>query len=195
MHEVKRAMDMITNHIKNASRKLDKEEVNNFIGLLLKSEHIFVMGAGRSGLVARAFAMRLMHLGFDVRVIGETITPALRKGDLLVGVSGSGETSLVVSAARIAKEIGAKIAVVTSYPESTLAKLADHIVTLPGRVEVATTKSYIDRQIAGEYESLTPLGTLFEATALVFLDGVVAGLMNKLGKKEKDLTARHATIE
>ena len=186
---------MITNHIKSTLMKLDKDEVDNFVELLLKSEHIFVMGAGRSGLVARAFAMRLMHLGFDVRVIGETITPALQKGDLLIGVSGSGETSLVVSAARIAKKIGAKIAVVTSYPKSTLAKLADHIVTLPGRVEIASMKSYIDRQITGEYESLTPLGTLFEATALVFLDGIVAGLMNKLGKKEEDLSARHATIE
>lgn len=195
MREVKRAIDTITKHIERTSKKLDEKEVDDFIELLLSSEHIFIMGAGRSGLVARAFAIRLMHLGFDVRVIGETITPALHEGDLLIGVSGSGETSLVVSAARIAKEIGAKITVVTSYPKSTLAKLADHTVALPGRVEVAATKSYIDRQIAGEYESLTPLGTMFEATALVFLDGVVAGLMNRLGKKEKDLSARHATIE
>lgn len=195
MREVKRAVDTITRHVKRTSEKLDKKEVDNFIELLLGFKRIFVIGAGRSGLVVRAFAMRLMHLGFDVHVIGETITPALHENDLLVGVSGSGETSLVVGAARIAKGIGVKIAVVTSYPKSTLGKLADHVVTLPGRVEVAATKSYIDRQIAGEYESLTPLGTLFEVTALVFLDGVVAGLINRLGKKEEDLGARHATIE
>lgn len=188
-------MDTIIKHAEKASKELNGEQVDDLIDAILNSKRVFVIGAGRSGLMIKAFAMRLMHLGVDVHVIGETITPALREDDLLLGVSGSGETSLVVSAAKIAKNIKAEIAVVTSYPESTLAKLADHVVTLPGRVEVAETKSYIDRQIAGEYESLTPLGTLFEVAAMVFLDGVIAGTMKKLGKKEEDLGARHATIE
>jgi len=195
VREVKRAMDTIIEHAEKASKGINDEQVDDLISAILNSKRIFVIGAGRSGLMIKAFAMRLMHLGIDVHVIGETITPALREGDLLLGVSGSGETSLVVSSAKIAKNLNAKIAVVTSYPGSTLAKLADHVVTLPGRVEVAETKSYIDRQIAGEYESLTPMGTLFEVAAMVFLDGVIAGLMKKLGKKEEDLNARHATIE
>ncbi len=195
MRETRRALHEILAHLQGSSKKLRSKQVNGFINALLGAKRVFVVGAGRSGLIARAFAMRLMHLGIDVHVIGETITPAPRDEDLLVALSGSGETSFAVSAAKIAKRVGTKIVVITSYPRSTLAKLADHIVTLPGRTKIASIKSYLDRQIVGEYESLAPLGTLFEITALVFLDSVVAGLMAKLGRKEEELRARHATIE
>lgn len=195
MKDTQRALDKILTHLQGFSKKIKRKQVNCFIKALLSAKRIFVIGAGRSGLVAKAFAMRLMHLGIDVHVIGETITPALREDDLLVGLSGSGETSYVVSATKIAKGIGTQTVVITSYPQSTLAKLADHVVMLPGRTKIATVKSYLDRQILGEYESLAPLGTLFEITALVFLDSVIASLMTKLGKNEGELRARHATIE
>ncbi|MFQ6129391.1 MAG: 6-phospho-3-hexuloisomerase [Candidatus Hadarchaeaceae archaeon] len=194
MKETRRALSEILEHLQDFSKKLRNEQVDGLIDMLFYSKRVFVVGAGRSGLVVRAFAMRLMHLGIDVHVIGETITPALRNDDLLVALSGSGETSFVVSAAKIAKKIGTKVVVITSYPRSTLGKLADHIVTLPGRTEIAPTKSYLDRQIVGEYESLAPMGTLFEVTALVFLDSVVASLMVKLGRKEEELRARHANV-
>lgn len=194
MRETQRALSEILEHLQVSSKKLRSEQVDGFIDALLGAKRVFVMGAGRSGLVVRAFAMRLMHLGIDVHVIGETITPALRDDDFLVALSGSGKTSFVVSTAKIAKRIGTKIAVITSYPRSTLAKLADHIVTLPGRTKIAAMESYLNRQIVGEYESLAPMGTLFEVTALVFLDSVVASLIAKLGRKEEELRARHATI-
>jgi len=195
MKETQRALSVILEHLRSSSKKLKKKQVNGFIKTLLGAKRVFVVGSGRSGLIVRAFAMRLMHLDIDVHVIGETITPSLREDDLLVAVSGSGETSFAVSAAKTAKSIGAKIVVITSYSRSTLAKLADHIVTLPGRTKTAFIKSHLDRQIVGEYESLTPLGTLFEVTSLVFLDSVIASLMTKLGQKEEALRARHATIE
>ncbi len=195
MRETQRALSEILEHLRVSSKKLRSKQVKDFINALLDAKRVFVVGSGRSGLVVRAFAMRLMHLDMNVRVIGETITPSLRNDDLLVALSGSGETSFAVSAAKTAKGIGTKIVVITSYPRSTLAKLANHIVTLPGRTKIALIKSHLDRQIVGEYESLAPLGTLFEVTALVFLDSVIASLMVKLGRKEEELQARHANIE
>jgi len=195
MRETRRAMEEILEHLRGASKKLNEKQVNNFIKTLLSTRRVFVVGAGRSGLVVKAFAMRLMHLDFDVYVVGETITPALRVGDLLVAVSGSGETDMIVQAAKIAKKVGAKIIAITSYGKSSLAKLSDLVVILPGRKKVARTPAFMRRELAGEYASLTPLGTLFEVTALVFLDGVIASLMVKLGRKEEELKARHATIE
>ena len=194
MKETQRALSETLEHLQSSSKKLRREQVNRFIAALLDAKRVFVVGAGRSGLVVRAFAMRLMHLGIDVHVVGETITPALRSDDLLVALSGSGKTSFAVSTAKIAKRIGTKIVVITSYPRSPLAKLANHIVTLPGRTKIASIESYLDRQIIGEYESLAPMGTLFEVTALVFLDSVVASIMVKLGRKEEELRARHANI-
>ncbi len=195
MRETQRALSEILEHLRVSSKKLRSKQVKDFINALLDAKRVFVVGSGRSGLVVRAFAMRLMHLDMNVRVIGETITPSLRNDDLLVALSGSGETSFAVSAAKTAKGIGTKIVVITSYPRSTLAKLANHIVTLPGRTKIALIKSHLDRQIVGEYESLAPLGTLFEVTALVFLDSVIASLMVKLGRNEEELRARHANIE
>lgn len=188
-------MELINKHMEDASKKLDEDAVETFVDRILDSDRVFLVGAGRSGLMAKAFAMRLMHLDTEVHVIGETITPSVGEGDILVGVSGSGETTFVVSAAEVAKDIGVEVVVVTSYPDSTLGSLADHTVVLPGRVETAEKKDYIDRQVLGEYESLTPMGTLFEQTALAFLDGVIACLMKRLGKKEEDLSEKHATIE
>ncbi len=195
MEEVAKAMKIITNHAGKVSEKLEQNEVDKLVRTILNSERVFVAGAGRSGLISKAFAMRLMHLNITVHVIGETITPSLKKGDLFLGVSGSGETTRVVSAAETAKDLGAEIIVITSYPDSKLGELANHVVKIPGRVETAEEKSYMGRQITGEYESLTPLGTLFEITALTFLDGIIASLMKELGKEEEDLSEQHATVE
>lgn len=195
MDETKHAINEILDFLEDIPKSLKKKEVERFIQGVINARRVFVVGAGRSGLVVRSFAMRLMHLDFDVHVIGETVTPSLRPGDLLIALSGSGETDLIVESAKIAKKIDAKILAITSYPRSSLAKLADHVVTLPGRTKVAEIRTFVKRELMGKYASLAPLGTLFEIGAMVFLDGVVASLMVKTGVREEDLKARHATIE
>ena len=195
MQRVREAMEEIGRQILEASQVLDRKQVSSFVRALLRARRVFVVGAGRSGLVAKTFAMRLMHLGLNTHVVGETVTPALRKGDMLVAVSGSGETTLTVTAAKVAKRIGAKIAAITSYHKSKLARLADLVVVIPGRRRTESTSDYVRRELSGEYASLAPLGTIFEITTMVFLDGVVASLMHELGEKEEDLRARHAILE
>jgi 6-phospho 3-hexuloisomerase len=195
MEEISKAMDEIIGHLQKTQQELNRNQVETFLQHLLDAKRVFILGAGRSGLVGRAFAMRLMHLGMDVYVVGETITPAVHEGDVLVAISGSGETDLVVGAASIAKKVGAKIAVITSFPNSRLGRMADVVVVLPGRTKTETLSEYVERELAGEHASLAPLGTLFEISASVFLDGVIAALMTKLNKREKDLRQRHANIE
>ncbi|MFP3045293.1 MAG: 6-phospho-3-hexuloisomerase [Thermocladium sp.] len=179
--------------------KLRPEEVNRFVDELIdvyKSGHkVVVVGMGRSGLVARGFAMRLMHLGFKSYVLGETITPSIGDGDVVVAISGSGTTSLVIAAAEAAKKMRSTIIAITSYSDSPLAKTADAVVIVPGRTKVARIDDYFARQILGLHEPLAPLGTLFEDTAMVFLDSVVAELMKRLNKTEEDLEKMHANVE
>jgi 6-phospho 3-hexuloisomerase len=195
MEPTQRAMREIIDFLQGIPKKLRAREVERFIAAVLDAKRVFVVGAGRSGLVVKSFAMRLMHLDIDVYVIGETITRSLRASDLLIALSGSGETDLIVESAKIAKKVGAKVVAITSYPESSLAKLANMLVVLPGRREIAKTRRYMKRELTGEYASLTPLGTLFEVGAMVFLDGVISSMMVKLGRNEADLRERHATIE
>ena len=113
-----------------------------------------------------------------------------------MAISGSGETNTIVTAARISKKRGAKVLALTSYPESSLGQLADGIIHVKGRTKVEVDdENYLKRQIKGNYTSLTPLGTAFELTSLVFLDGLVSELMEAMGKTEEDLKNRHTVLE
>jgi 6-phospho-3-hexuloisomerase len=196
---LKAAAEEIIAGIKNSIENLNMKEVERLIELLLeaKDKKIFIVGMGRSGFVARAFALRLMNLGFNVYFLGETITPAAEKGDLLIAISGTGATKLVLTASTAAKEIGATVIAFTSFSESPLGQAADHTVTIKGRTKAGWPKEedYLARQLIGEREPLTPLGSVFENNCMVFLDSLVVELMHRLGRTEEDLKRRHATIE
>ncbi|MCE4624675.1 MAG: 6-phospho-3-hexuloisomerase [Desulfurococcales archaeon] len=192
-------MNEIAHFIERASREIDPNQVEKLITALENAYYsrrkVLVMGAGRSGLVGRAFAMRLLHMGFNSYVLGDTIVPSVSKGDVVVAISGSGRTKLIVTAAETAKQVGAIVIAVTTYPDSPLGRLADIVVRVPGRAKTTKMDDYFARQILGVHEPLAPLGTLFEDTAMVFLDGIVYSLMNKLGVSEDQMRRRHANIE
>lgn len=193
------AVNEIITFINNAISKLSDQELEEFIKILLKAhdenKKILVMGAGRSGLVGRAFAMRLMHLGFNVYVLGDTLVPRINKGDVVIAISGSGKTKLIITAAEAAKSVGAKVVAITSYRNSPLAKIADIVFEVPGRTKVSPKEDYFTSQILGIHEPLAPLGTLFEDTVMIVLDSIIAELMVRLGKSEDDLKRIHANIE
>lgn len=199
MKWLKAAADEIVESIKLSIEELNMSEVEKLIELLLKArdEKIFTVGMGRSGFVARSFALRLMNLGFNVYFLGETITPAAEKGDLLIAISGTGTTKMVLTASSAAKEIRAKVIAITSFPESPLGHLADLVVTVKGRTKAGLPREedYLARQIIGEREPLTPLGSIFENNCMVFLDSLIVELMHRLGRTEVDLKRRHATLE
>jgi len=190
----------ITGFILSAIKRLDVQKISKMVDMLVdfyqnKQGRILVMGAGRSGLVGRAFAMRLLHLGYNAYVLGETIVPAIREGDIVIAISGSGKTKLIVTAAEAAKEAKARLIAVTSYPDSPLGRLADLVIEVPGRTKYSNETDYFARQILGMTEPLAPLGTLFEDTTMIVLDGIVAELMIRLKKTEEDLRLVHANIE
>jgi len=184
---------------RKAMTELDLEKVEKFIQSILdsKTKKIFVVGQGRSGFVGRSFALRLMNMGLTVYFLGETITPAAGKDDLIIAISGSGTTKITLTASSTAKEIGAQVVAVTSYPESPLGSLADLTVPIGGRTKLGwpQEKDYLVRQILGESETLSPLGSIFENNCMVFLDSMVVELMHRLGKSEDELRKLHATLE
>ncbi len=192
----KEASDQILTGVRESVLGMSLTEIERMIDILMDSSErrILIVGTGRSSLVGRAFAMRLMHLGLDVYVLGETITPSIRKKDIVVAISGSGSTLLPVASARIAKKTGAKILAITSNPKSPLGRLADHVVRVRAKYRPAREKDFFMRQLLGEHESLMPLGTMFELSAGIFLDCVIAEMMSRLGETEGDLEKRHATI-
>ena len=199
MRYLTQAYNELLDGIRKAMEELDPKQVEEFLKALttVRSEEkkVLVVGAGRSGLVGRAFAMRLMHLGFNVHVLGETINPYIGEGDVVVVVSGSGSTTLPVTVANMAKELGAKVLAVTSQPESPIGSTADFRVDIPGREQILAEVEYHSRQLRGEHASLAPMGTMFEDTCMIFLDSVIVELMTSLGLTEEAMKRRHATIE
>src|SRR3990170_5161104 len=196
---LKAAVEEILSGARKAIDELDEEQVEKMIQMILdaQSKKIFVVGMGRSGFVGRAFALRLMNLGFNVYFLGETITPAAGDGDLVIAISGTGTTKIVLTASSTAKEIGVKVVAVTSYCESPLGHIADHVVLLGGRTKMGWPKEeeYLARQLHGESEPLSPLGSIFENNCMIFLDSLIVELMHRLGKTETEMRGRHATIE
>jgi 6-phospho-3-hexuloisomerase len=196
---LKAAADEILTGAQQAINELDFDQVEKMMRMILDARHkrIFVVGVGRSGFVGRAFAVRLMNLGFNVYFLGETITPAATKEDLIIVISGSGTTKLAITASSTAREIGAKVIAITSYPDSQLGRTADHIVFVGGRTKIGwpRKKDYLARQILGERETLSPLGSIFENNTMIFLDSLVVELMHRLGKTEEEMRELHATIE
>ena len=193
---MKTAINEILKNIESATEYIDEDVINKFMDILTTSKNVFVIGAGRSGLVAKAFAMRLAHLGINAYVVGETISPAIYGEDCILAISGSGETNTIVSAVDIAKNRGSKVLSLTSYIESSLGTISDVVMPVKGRTKIdIDDEDYIKRQIEGNYTSLTPLGTAFELTSLIFLDGLISELMYKMGKTEYDLKNRHTVFE
>ena len=193
------ASEEILSGARKAMTEIDLEKVEKFIQLILDSRNkkIFVVGQGRSGFVGRAFALRLMNMGLAVYFLGETITPAAGKEDLIIAISGSGTTKITLTASSTAKEIGAQVVAVTSYPESPLGSLADLTMPIGGRTKLGwpIEEDYLVRQILGESETLSPLGSIFENNCMIFLDSMVVELMHRLGKTEDEMRKLHATLE
>ncbi len=162
------------------------EEAEKLVSGILEAKKIFVAGAGRSGFMSKSFAMRMMHMGLDPYVVGETVTPNLEKDDIFVIASGSGETKSLVSMAQKAKNIGATLAVVTISPESTIGQLADIVVKLPGSPK---------DQDGAQYKTIQPMGSLFEQTLLLFYDAIILRFMEKKGLDSTTMFGRHANLE
>lgn len=161
---------------------VDEEKADMLISQILSGRRIYVSGAGRSGLVAKAFAIRLMHLGFPCYVIGETITPAFESGDMLVVFSGSGETKSVVSATEKVRELEGWICLITANPESRAAERVDLVVDLGESSGDShdLPREYEVRQITGQYRSVSvPIGrgSAFEMVALAYSDAIISALM------------------
>lgn len=163
----------------------DSAELEALAAAVRDADRVFLLGAGRSGLALRMTAMRLMHLGLTAFVVGDTTTPAIASGDLLVTATGSGTTTGIVRAATTAQGLGATVATITTAPESPVAVLSSVVVTVP-----AADK--LDRSGAA---SAQYAGSLFEQTVVLLGDALFHLLWQRSGDSADDLWPRHSNLE
>ncbi|SHJ91415.1 6-phospho-3-hexuloisomerase [Arenibacter nanhaiticus] len=179
------AMQTIMDEHRKLTASIKPEEIAALMPAINKGKSIFLMGAGRTGLMMKASAMRLMHLGYKVYVVGETTTPAIGEGDLLIAGSGSGTTAGIVRAAETAKNEGASVICFTTSPAAPLATLADYTVTIP-----AAQKQARDQDVSKQYA-----GSLFEQSLLLSFDALIQALWEIDGSTASELWKRHANME
>lgn len=167
--------------------EVDSCQCEALIRQILEAKRIFITGKGRSGLQMRAFAMRLMHLGFSVFVVEETTTPGIAAGDLLLIGSGSGHTASLIQYAHRAKSLAANIALITADAQSEIALLSDVVLEIPA----PTPKS---ERLSGR-TSRQPMGSLFEQALGILLDAFILQLMVEQGLDARQMFSRHANLE
>jgi 6-phospho-3-hexuloisomerase len=181
---VRESVGLVLDELNRANADIDWAPWEKLPGLITHADAIFAIGNGRSGLALRMAAMRFMHLGRAVYVVGETTTPAIQSGHLLLAVSGSGKTDTVVRAAQTATGRGATVAAITASADSPLARAADHVLLIP-----AAEKTDRSGAKSGQYA-----GTLFEQMTIALLDAVFRTLWLASGISADQMYERHANL-
>jgi 6-phospho-3-hexuloisomerase len=171
----------IARRVAEAVAKIPSDVVQRTVDILLKAPEIFAYGAGRSGIIGRAFAMRLVQVGLAAFVIGESTTPIVRAGDAVFILSGRGESQSSIQTANIVRREGAQLVVLTGRSTSKLAHAANLAIPLEFPEDP-------------EQPELAPLGTLFESASLLFTDALVSAIMHARGESEESMRRRHAIM-
>ncbi len=173
---------LILNKISEILDATDETYSDKMTEMFDNARRIFISGAGRSKLVGNFLGMRLMHSGYDVSMVGEIVTPSIKEGDLLIVISGSGETEQLIAFTNKAKGVGAKVVLISSRAQSTIGDLAD------GIFQIGKDKLY--EKVKG-----MPMGTVFELSTLLFLEALVAHIIWEKGIPEEEMRERHANME
>lgn len=168
----------ILDKIKSTMRLAPWDMFIELANVLPYKRHTFVSGAGRSGLVARSFGMRLMHAGLPAYVPGETITPAAGEGDLLVAITCTGKTGYTRYLAARAKKLGAEVTIITASDEQSLSCVSDNIIYIPVYEKDIVLKAAI-----------------FEHTTSLCLDALFNVISKRLKLNLDVFRERHANLE
>lgn len=181
----------LLDQIETSLQKANIDEFHKAVNALCLHNTIFLIGAGRSGLVGNFFGMRLMHLGKNSYHVGGINTPAIQKNDLLIAISGSGNTSTVVNAVKKAQQFGAEVLAVTANPRSTIYDIADYKITIDSRKRDKRVDTIdLDKTVLRK----TPMGTSFELSALMYLETIVSELMHVCNINEMDMKGKHVNL-
>lgn len=176
---MKESLQYILEEVQRVLERVKPELVDDVVESVLSAQKIFIYGVGRSGLVGKAFAVRLVQMGLRVYFVGDMTTPIVEEGDLVMIVSNTGETMSAVQTANITRRVGAKVIGFTSNQHSKLAQASNVVVELSLGSDERRRKH-------------APLGTIFEDACFLLFDSLVPVLMNRLGLNESSLRRRHA---
>ncbi len=153
---------------------------------ILAARRIVLHGAGREGLMMRALAMRLYHLGCDAHVWADMAMPPVGKGDLVLVAAGPGDLPTVLALVTVARGTGAATACITAQPQGPTPAACDLILTIPAQTMAD------DR---GAAPSVLPMGSVFEGALFLVSEMLVLRLRDLRGETAGTIRARHTNLE
>lgn len=164
---------------------LDDAQVEAACQTIAKARRIILCGCGREGLMIRALAMRLHHLGLHVAMQGDMAAPPLAQGDLFLCSAGPGELSTVTALMGVAQRDGAKVLMITAEPDRPSPRRADQLLVIPAQT--------MARDLGGT--STLPMGSLYEGAMFLVFEIMVLRLAAILGQTPDQMRARHTNME
>ena len=165
----------------------DLPQLEEFLAAISAARRVFVVGAGREGIAARSFAMRLMHLGKEVHWVWDDTTPGMKEGDLYLAVDGSGQIGHIDYLTKQAKATGASVGIITGDPNHPIPQSADYLLFVPAAVYKGADPRVVP--------SIQPMGNLFEQHLFLLFDVMVLLLRDALGLTSGQMESRHRNIE
>ena len=175
-----------SDEIRAAVAAVDPSAFAALVAELAASRRILCYGVGREGLMMRALAMRLYHLGCDAHVVGDMSAPPVGAGDLLLVSAGPGHFSTVAALIGVARHDGARTACFTAQPEGAAPRACDLVLTIPAQ-------TMADDQTSAP--SLLPMGSLYEGAQYLTFELLVLALRTALDANPAAMRARHTNLE
>jgi 6-phospho-3-hexuloisomerase len=153
---------------------------------IVAARRIVTHGVGREGLMMRALAMRLFHLGLDVHVAGDMTVPPIGPGDLLIVSAGPGDLPTVAALVQVALATGVQVACVTAQPSGPVPAMAAIVLHIPAQTMADDL---------GAAPAVLPMGSVFEGAMFIVFELLVLRVMALTGQSPDDLRARHTNLE
>lgn len=118
-----------------ARHKLDIEQVNAAVELILKAKSLEIFGFGASAIVAQDLQQKFPLLGVPCHATMDShqqlmAASMMRSGDVAVVISNTGSTLSIVELARLSREQGAHVIAITGAPETALVDYSDILINV-----------------------------------------------------------------
>ena len=173
--------------LKLAAQGVDPSAMAALVEELADAGRVVCYGVGREGLMMRALAMRLYHMGLDAHVVGDMSCPPLGKGDLLVVSAGPGDFSTVMGLVGVAQRDGARVACVTAQAAGRVPEASDRVLVIPAQTMADDTGPAV--------ASVLPMGSLIEGAQYLVFEILILMLRDRLGVSPEAMRARHTNLE
>lgn len=162
----KKVFDSSIKALEDTKALINEDTITNAADMLINSKNVHFFGLGGSNAVAldtyHKFLRSPIRVNYTMDYHMQLMRASLlKKGDTAFIISHTGKTQEAIHIAELAQNNGANLIVLTSYPLSTLAKMADIVL-----ISTSDEIKYRSESLSSRLSQLTLIDALFVLTQL-----------------------------